>query len=483
MTPEGRNKPPVDNRALAQALLDAVGADNVTGACNCMTRLRLTVRAVTVTKEQLKALPGVKGVLFPGEGQIHVVLGPGKAAAVTAAFNELRGAAGTSSGTPAPAAEPAGTAPSVTELARQASIGDGKRLHAAIRARNSRSLAKAALHHVGHIFIPLIPAFIGCGLLTGILNLVLRMEPALAHQAAVQYLRLAGGAIYLVLNAFTGLYAAREFGGTPALGGVLATLLGAPGLADIQLFGETLTPGRGGVFAALLAGAASAAMERRLRKCVPEALDLFLTPLLTVFAVALGCLFLFQPLGGWISDVLRTFAAGAIERGGALTGFVLGGIFLPVVMAGVHHGITPINLDLLATTGVTLLLPVCAMAGAGQVGAAFAVYVKSKNKGLKHTVLSALPVGILGIGEPLIYGVTLPLGRPFLAACIGGACGGAWQAFACTGAYTVGISGLTLAASVNSSGAYLAGVAIAYVAGFAAALALGFDDPPEQHTR
>ena len=149
-------------------------------------------------------------------------------------------------------------------------------------------------------------------------------------------------------------------------------------------------------------------------------------------------------------------------------------------MAGVHHGITPINLDLLATTGVTLLLPICAMSGAGQVGAAFAVYVKSKNKALKHTVLSALPVGILGVGEPLIYGVTLPLGRPFLAACIGGACGGAWQAFAGTGAYAIGISGLPLAASVNFSGAYLTGVAIAYVAGFAAALALGFDDPPEK---
>lgn len=505
MTQEGR-KPPVDNRALAQALLDAVGADNVPDAYNCMTRLRLTVRTVTVTKEQLKALPGVKGVLFPGEGQIHIVLGPGKAAAVTTIFNELREAAGKAAGNAAePEAEPAATtekaaaaaaaAPSATpekapqsqsqsqsvaDLARQASVGDGKELHAAIRARNSRSLAKAALHHIGHIFIPLIPAFIGCGLLTGILSLALRLNPDLAREAVVQYLRLAGGAIYLVLNAFTGMYAAREFGGTPALGGVLAALLGAPGLADIHLFGEALTPGRGGVFAALLTGAASAVIEKWLRKHVPEALDLFLTPLLTVFVVALGCLFLFQPLGGWISDALRTFAVGAIERGGALTGFVLGGIFLPVVMAGVHHGITPINLDLLATTGVTLLLPICAMAGAGQVGAAFAVYVKSKNKALKHTVLSALPVGILGVGEPLIYGVTLPLGRPFLAACIGGACGGAWQAFAGTGAYAIGISGLPLAASVNFSGAYLTGVAIAYVAGFAAALALGFDDPPEK---
>ena len=114
-------------------------------------------------------------------------------------------------------------------------------------------------------------------------------------------------------------------------------------------------------FATVTASSGRQALEF-LRRHVPESLDLFLTPLGTLFAVALGALFVFQPLGGWLSDALRVFALTALERGGAGTGFVLGGVFLPVVMAGVHHGITPINLDLLATTGTTLLLPICAMA-------------------------------------------------------------------------------------------------------------------------
>lgn len=74
-------------------------------------------------------------------------------------------------------------------------------------------------------------------------------------------------------------------------------------------------------------------------------------------------------------------------------------------------------------------LPILAMAGAGQVGASIAVYLKTKNQKLKQTIASALPVGFMGIGEPLIYGVTLPLGKPFISACIGGAFGGAVQAF------------------------------------------------------
>ena len=86
---------------------------------------------------------------------------------------------------------------------------------------------------------------------------------------------------------------------------------------------------------------------------------------------------------------------------------------------------------------------------------------------------------MMGIGEPLIYGVTFPLGKPFIGACIGGAFGGAVQAKFAVGAATLGISGLPLAATTNNIPVYLAGVAVSYVAGFVATWILGFDDPVE----
>jgi PTS system sucrose-specific IIC component len=86
----------------------------------------------------------------------------------------------------------------------------------------------------------------------------------------------------------------------------------------------------------------------------------------------------------------------------------------------------------------------------------------------------------MGIGEPLIYGVTLPLGKPFIGACIGGAFGGAWQAYQGIGSYALGISGIPLAAATNNALLYLGGVLIAYAAGFAATWLIGFDDPPEE---
>ena len=473
----------MDNQQIARSILAAVGPENITDAYNCMTRLRLRVSAVTVTKEQLKKIAGVKGVIL-NDGEIHVVLGPGKAENVAKECKRLLAEKEkTKAAVQTVGAEPAALSAShsVSENPKPApaeiqkpenKIGDGKALHAEIKKRNSQSALKRLLQRVGHIFIPLIPAFIGCGLLT--------ISPELAGNSYIQYLKLAGGSIFMVLNAFIGLYACKEFGGTPALGGAMAALLAAPGLADITFMGSPLIPGRGGIFASLLIGAATALIETRLRKCVPESVSLFLAPLVTITAVSLAGLFIFQPLGGILSDVLSYYTVHSIQTGGAVTGFVIGGIFLPIVMVGVHHGLTPIHADMLASMGMTILLPIAAMAGCGQVGASFAVYLKSKNKFLRRTILSSLPVGMLGIGEPLIYGVTLPLGKPFVCACIGGAFGGAWQAYHGIGSYALGISGIPLAAATNHVLLYLIGVLIAYLAGFAATWAAGFEDPPEE---
>ena len=485
----------MDNQQIARAILSAVGPENITEAYNCMTRLRLRVKDATVTKEELKKIAGVKGVIL-NEGEIHIVLGPGKAENVARECKRLleqkvKSEADSPMATASSETHPKSCSAeaAVSAKAVQASdikqsaktkIGDGKELHAEIKKRNSQSDLKRMLQRVGHIFIPLIPAFIGCGLLTGLISLLLKISPELAGNTYVQYLKLAGGSIFTVLNAFIGLYACKEFGGTPALGGAMAALLAAPGLAEITFMGSPLLPGRGGIFASLLAGAATALIETRLNKRIAESASLFLTPLITVIVVSLASLFVFQPLGGFISDTLGYYTVHTIQTGGAVTGFVIGGIFLPIVMAGVHHGLTPIHADMLATMGMTILLPIAAMAGCGQVGASFAVYLKSKNKFLRRTILSSLPVGMLGIGEPLIYGVTLPLGKPFVCACIGGAFGGAWQAYHGIGSYALGISGIPLAAATNHAFLYLCGVLIAYLAGFAATWLAGFDDPPEE---
>lgn len=457
------------DQELAEKIFSLVGpADNIAQAYNCMTRLRLHVKSTDFPETELKQLPGVLGINKAGD-EWQIVLGPGKATKVTAAFKALLETNET------PAAHSV-TAPTISSLAESASVGSGKELHEAIRKKNATP-AKLALKKISVIFVPIIPAFIACGLMTGLLNIALKIEPSWAGLPVFQILSIAGNAAFFGLNIFVGINANKEFGGSPMLGGVLAVVMSHPSLTSIAADGMTFAPGRGGIVAVLLVSLFASWLEKKLHHYIPEMFDLFVTPLLTVLIATGVALCICQPLGGYISEAIGTAATESIRAGGAITGFVLGGLFLPMVMTGVHQGLTPIHAELLARYGITILLPILAMAGGGQVGAALAVYVKTKNKALRKTIASALPVGIMGIGEPLIYGVTLPLGKPFIGACIGGACGGAIQAGYMVGSAALGISGLPLAASTTNIPIYLLGLAVAYAGGFIATWILGFDDP------
>ena len=444
------------NEKLAAKIFELVGGnENILSVTNCMTRVRLQL-AKKISAEEVKKLEGVLGV-NDSENEFQIIVGPGKSTNVATALNEILKKSG------------------------KPKIGDGKALHEEIRAKNATPF-KLFLKKIASIFLPLIPGFIACGLITGLIGVTLKISPELADTQIIKLLSVFGNAVFWGMNLFVGYNAGKVFGGSPIIGGVLAAIITHPALANINFFGDNLLPGRGGVISVVLVAALGAWLEKVLHKIVPEMFDLFLTPFITVLAAGAVAIFILQPIGGAISDAIGTAATSAINSGGGIVGAILAGVWLPLVMFGVHQAFTPIHVDLISTYGMTILLPILAMAGAGQVGAAAAVYVKTKNKFLKKTIASALPIGMMGVGEPLIYGVTFPLGRPFIGACIGAAFGGAVQASNMVGAATLGISGLPLAATVNNIPVYLLGVGVSYVAGFIATWILGFDDPEENDT-
>lgn len=449
--------------ALATQILAGIGGEgNILKLENCMTRVR-----VEVSDEQrldlalLKKLDGVKGYIKQGD-QHQFIVGPGAAAKVVDAMQALLGSA-----PPVSAAD------------------DISRNKAAAKARYAAPMSDA-LKKLANVFIPLIPAFIASGLITGIINILKR--PDIAGDIALSYpnvlglLAVFGSAVFAIMNILVGVNAARVFGGSQAMGGVMAGILSSPQLAQITLFGEALQPGRGGVIAVLLVVAFMCWVEKRLRKLLPESLELILNPLFTTLITASLAIVLLQPLGGYISDAIAHGANLAIDKGGLLVGAVLSGVFLPLVLSGLHQGLVPIHVELVQAHGANPLLPILAMAGVGQVGAALAVLLKTRNERLKKVIKGALPVGVLGIGEPLIFGVTLPLGKPFIAACLGGAVGGAlisyWKVAT---VITFGISGLPLALTIVSGKVmlYLTGMLITIIAGFIFTWLMGFNDPEE----
>ncbi|MCX5124345.1 PTS transporter subunit EIIC [Streptomyces sp. NBC_00347] len=465
------------NRATAAAILPLVGGpDNIVSIAHCMTRLRITLRDRSLVQDEaLKALPAVMGVVEDDTYQI--VLGPGTVARVTPEFEAL--VAEARSAAPAAPAAPADTHPvTADELAAQ-----GAAIKNAQKAKNSTPF-KLFLRRIANIFVPLIPALIGCGIIAGLNGFLTNMHwvPAVVPALAA----MASGFMSLIA-VFVGYNTAKEFGGTAVLGGAVAAIIVFPGVAKIDAFGQQLSPGQGGVLGALAAALLAVQVEKWCRKWVPEALDVLVTPTLTVLISGLVTIFGLMFVAGEVSSAIGTFATWLLATGGAFAGLVLGGLFLPLVMLGLHQALIPIHTTLIEQTGYTVLLPILAMAGAGQVGAAIAVYYKlPRNRSIRATIKSALPAGFLGVGEPLIYGVSLPLGRPFITACIGGAAGGAFvglfnQLGTAFGSTAIGPSGWALFPLLDGKSGmgmtiaiYAGGLAVGYLVGFAATYFFGF---------
>lgn len=427
---------------LPETLIDLLGGkENITNLYNCMTRVRVSVKdRDKVNTAGIKALDEVSGIVDGDE--IQIILGPGKAEKIRRAMEESMG-----------------------EIEQQTDGGSKKKG------------AKYFLRKIGNIFIPLIPALVASGLINGVVNFSVNsgVDPDLTW---VQLLQFIGGAFFTIIGVLVGFNTAKEFGGTPALGAISGALIFNPALDSMTLFGEELVSGRGGLFAVLISAALMAVVEKQIRTFIPSAVDLIVTSTLTLLVVGLVTVIGIQPLGAVLSNGITMGIDWVLSVGGPFAGAVLASTFLPLVMVGLHHGLTPIHLDYIQNIGYTPILTILAMAGAGQVGAAMAIWVKTKSKRLKKIISGALPVGFLGIGEPLLYGVTLPLGRPFITACLGASIGGAYQALMGTGAINIGVSGISLTPLIADGQYihYIIGLILGYIGGFVLTYLFGFKE-------
>ncbi|AJP21454.1 PTS transporter subunit EIIC [Staphylococcus aureus] len=458
---------------LAERIIAAVGGmDNIDSVMNCMTRVRIKVLDENkVDDQELRHIDGVMGVIH--DERIQVVVGPGTVNKVANHMAEL-------SGVKLGDTIPHNHNDSEKMDYKSYAADKAKANKEAHKAKQKNGKLNKVLKSIANIFIPLIPAFIGAGLIGGIAAVLSNLMVAGYISGAwitqlITVFNVIKDGMLAYLAIFTGINAAKEFGATPGLGGVIGGTTLLTGIAGKNILmnvftGEPLQPGQGGIIGVIFAVWILSIVEKRLHKIVPNAIDIIVTPTIALLIVGLLTIFIFMPLAGFVSDSLVSVVNGIISIGGVFSGFIIGASFLPLVMLGLHHIFTPIHIEMINQSGATYLLPIAAMAGAGQVGAALALWVRCKrNTTLRNTLKGALPVGFLGIGEPLIYGVTLPLGRPFLTACIGGGIGGAViGGIGHIGAKAIGPSGVSLLPLISDNMylGYIAGLLAAYAGGF-----------------
>lgn len=437
------------------------GQENALKILNCMTRVRIDINDYDkVNIEGLKAINGVMGVVE--DDNLQIIVGPGVSTKVATEMNNIKGTS--------------------SEKVDRRKLAEDKaaQVKAEHKAKvNNNTPFKRALKSIANIFVPLIPAFVGAGIIGGIAsvlsNLIVAGDLSTSWEQYVTVMNIIKNGIFSYLVIYVGINSANEFGASPALGGVVGGITMLTGMnAENPLknifTGDALSGGQGGIIGVIIAVWLLSLLEKQLRRIIPDSLDIIVTPTIALIIIGLLTIFIIMPIAGAISSGLIGAINAILSIGGAFAGFMLSALFLPMVMFGLHQILTPIHIEMIEQTGSTLLLPILAMAGAGQVGAAIAIWLRCrKNKQLTEIVKGALPVGILGIGEPLIYGVTLPLGRPFITACLGGGIGGAVVgAIGSIGATAIGPSGVALIPLIANGKwlGYVFGLLSAYAGGF-----------------
>ena len=358
-----------------------------------------------------------------------------------------------------------------------------------------RNRIRRPLRIIGDIFIPLLPGLIRAGLCGGFASLISQAVPNYAdkHIWAIFYqiLTLINTSMMTFLTAWAGYRAAERFGGTPILGGMLGMITSLDGINQIaSILGlynsaipldSVLCSGKGGVLAVIAGALLVTYVEKSVRTVMPDSIDIVFTPLVTMFLCVIPYIIFIMPLFGYASGGIVWLFGRACLSGNifvrAVSGYFAAAFFLPLVATGMHHGLVALYSVQLQELGYVTLYPALAMAGAGQVGAAIALWQKAKkvgNDNLCSVISGALPAGLLGVGEPLIYGVTLPLGKPFLTAGLGAGFGGAFIMMTQVASTSWGPSGL-LGAFVMTGGAggsarsvllYLTALVISYIGGY-----------------
>ncbi|MFV0393638.1 MAG: PTS transporter subunit EIIC, partial [Coprobacillaceae bacterium] len=468
----------MDYSKIAGEVLELLGGkENVKAVATCMTRLRVSVEDESIVDiERIKKVEGVMGVVE--QGTIQVVFGPGKVNKIGAEFAKVSG-------------KRLGAADANNSASDLASANK-----AANKAKQNNPV-QVFLRKVANIFVPLLPGIIAAGLINGLTNVInVSTNGAFTGDWWYECIRTMGWALFAYLPILVGMNAAKEFDGSPVLG----AMAGAMSIANaampllmnlgtvekpVQILlpftNEAFNPAAGGLIAALIGGIFFAFLEKQIRKFMPEIVSTFFTPLLTVIVGSLVALLVLQPVGSFLTQGIYDVLNIVYTKLGVFGGYILAAGFLPLVSVGLHQALTPIHAMLNdptgATNGINYLLPILMMAGGGQVGAGFALYMKTKNKKLKRLTRDSLPVGILGIGEPMMYAVTLPLGRSFLTACLGAGFGGALISLFNIGTVSQGVSGLfgLLIVEPGTQFLYLIAMLVAIAGGFILTYLFGVD--------
>ena len=419
-------------KAARQVLENVGGASNIVSAAHCATRLRLVIADNSlVSKKALENAEGAKGV-FEAQGQLQIIFGTG-------VVNKV-----------------------YEEFTKQAGISEASKEEVKQAAAARAPWYQRAIKTLGDIFVPIIPAIVASGFLMGLmeaLNFMVNNGFLNIDTTGSIYVfaKLFSNTAYVFLPILIAFSAAKVFGGNPFLGAVIGMIMIHPDLQNAWTVSsgvEVMQPVFGGLYSVPLVGYQGhvipviiavwvmCQIEKRLHKIVPAMIDLFVTPLVSVFVTGYLTLAVIGPIFTSIENGVISGVQWLLTLPFGVGSFIMGGLYAITVVAGIHHMYTLIDLGQLARYGLTFWLPLASAANVGQGGAALAVALKTRDAKIKSMALPSALSACMGITEPAIFGVNLRFMTPFVGGLAGGACGALYASIVGLGATGTGVTGI-----------------------------------------
>ncbi len=403
---------------LAKDIIENVGgAENVNSVVHCITRLRFKLK--DESKANTEVLNNMEGVVTTRKsgGQYQVVIGNHVPDVYKAVVSEGG----------FQAAQPV-----------DAEGGEEK-----------GSLFNRFIDMISGIFTPILSVLVAAGMTKGFTALFVAIGWLDIEGGTYQILNAIGDGLFYFLPILLGYTAMKKFGGTPFLGAVIAMALVYPALEGIPGANEPLyTLFAGTMFESpvyieflgipvilmtysmsvipiIVAAFFAAKLERSLTKIIPDVIKTFVVPMLTMLIITPLTFIVVGPIATWASQLLGQATIWVYDLSPVIAGAFLGGLWLVFVMFGLHWGLVPIAINNFAVGGIDPILALIFVHSFALAAAILAIWIKTKNEKTKSLSAPALISALFGVTEPGMYGITLPLKRPFIFTLISSAIGGA----------------------------------------------------------
>lgn len=464
----------MDYKKTAFDIISMVGGEgNIVFVQHCATRLRLVLKNFELVEDlKIQNLDGIQGT-NTSNGQYQIILGPGAVNMVTDEVNKKLG------------------------FDENSKINNLEKEEGNFLQRGVKTLSD--------IFVPIIPAIVAGGLMMGIYNVltsnffnggndsIISLFPIIAGLA--EMINLFSSAAFTFLPVLIGFSAAKKFGGNPFLGAAMGMImvhpnllsaynLGSTPLADVPVwnifsFNIPAVGYQGTVLPVLVISWILAKLEVKLHKITPIWLDNLTTPLIATLLTGFITFVIVGPVMRTAGDLLTEGINWIYNTLGFVGGAIFGFAYAPITMTGMHHSFIPVETQLIAnaspSAGGSFIFPTASMNNVAQGAAVLAVFLITKNEKMKSTAAASGISALLGITEPAMFGITLRLRYPFIAALIGSAAGAAWLALRNVLAIALGAAGLPGFISIRPENWLDFGIGIIISMGLSFALTIFFE--------